>query len=410
MGGMKPVGDERSEAAGTGRLGLSRNVRVLGWVSFFNDVASEMLYPIVPIFLTTVLQAPASVVGLIEGIAESTSSVLKLASGWLSDRLGARKPFVVLGYFLSTASRIILGLAATWRVVLAARFVDRFGKGARTSARDALIAESSHESARGRAFGYHRAVDTLGAVVGPLAAILLIRLLDNDFKTIFFISAAPGLVGVALLIFLVRESKPRRRPQTPESPPSIAADSLSTRFKVFLLISAVFAVGNSSDAFLILRAQSLGMSLITTILAYTVFNLSYALLSFPAGAFSDRVGARRVMISGFLIFGIVYFLFGLVDSSPFLWILFPLYGGYMALTEGVGKAYMSRLVSGDRLGKAMGIYQMVMGLCMFFASVIAGLLWTHLSVRAPFFLGAATAILAAVIFALTGRHSANRRE
>ena len=382
------------------KSGISKNVFVLGLVSFFNDVASEMIYPIVPIFLTSVLGAPVAIVGLIEGIAESTASILKVISGWLSDKWQKRKPFVVAGYSFSAISKILLSLAYSWPFVLFARFVDRFGKGTRTSARDALITESSENKVRGRAFGFHRTLDTLGAVVGPLIALLAIHFLDNNFRLIFFLAFIPAFIGILLLLFFVKEKKKE-------------ANSLNTfhfnwrelnpSFKIFLLISLIFALGNSSDAFLILRAQNLGLSLILVVLAYVFFNFTYAIFSMPAGIISDKIGPKKVLLAGFLLFSAVYLFFGLAHSSLLLWLLFPIYGIYMALTEGVGKAYISNLVPQEKVGTAFGVYQTTIGLCTFFASLIAGLLWTYIDVSTPFIFGSIMALISAFLFIVLGK-------
>ena len=377
------------------KFGISKNVFVLGLVSFFNDVASEMIYPIVPIFLTSVLGAPVAIIGLIEGIAESTAGVLKIVSGWLSDKLQKRKPFVVAGYSFSAISKILLSLAFSWPFVLFARFIDRFGKGVRTSARDALIAESSDTSTRGKSFGFHRALDTLGAVVGPLVALLAIHFLDNNFRLIFFLAFIPACIGILLLLFFVKE----REKEANLSPAlNLSWRNLDPSFKIFLLISFVFALGNSSDAFLILRAQNLGLSVTLVVLAYVLFNFTYAIFSMPAGIISDKIGPKKVLLAGFLLFSVIYLFFGLTKVSLFLWFLFPFYGMYMALTEGVGKAYISNLVPQEKTGTAFGVYQTTIGLCTFFASLIAGLLWTYIGVSAPFIFGSLMAVISAFLF------------
>jgi MFS family permease len=377
------------------KFGISKNVFVLGLVSFFNDVASEMIYPLVPIFLTRVLGAPVAIVGLIEGIAESTASILKIISGWLSDKLQKRKIFVVFGYSFSAASKALLSLALAWPIVLFARFIDRFGKGTRTPARDALIAESSENSVRGRSFGFHRSLDTLGAVIGPLLALLAIRFLDNNFRLIFFLAFIPSFIGILLLIFFVKEKK---KETNYFSTLRFNWRELNPSFKIFLLISLIFALGNSSDAFLILRSQNLGLSLSLIVLVYVLFNLTYAVFSTPAGIISDKIGPKKVLLIGFLLFSAVYLFFGLINSSFFLWFLFPIYGIYMALTDGVGKAYISNLVPKEKTGTAFGIYQTTIGLCTFFASFVAGLLWTYIDVWAPFIFGSLTAVISAFLF------------
>ena len=289
-----------------------------------------------------------------------------------------------------------MGFAFGWPLVLLGRFIDRFGKGVRTSARDALIAESSTSSNRGKSFGFHRALDTAGAVVGPLLAIWLLHSYSNNFRSIFLVAFIPGLIGILLLLAFVREKKKKALGDSLKLKGSWKEFDIS--FKIFLAISVIFAIGNSSDAFLILRSQNLGLSAIATIFAYVVFNFSYALFSVPAGAISDRVGPRKVLISGFFLFGLVYLLFGIIHQNYFLWFIFPLYGIYMALTEGIGKAYISNLVPPEKTGTAFGIYQTAIGICTFFASLIAGLLWDKVSVSAPFILGSAAAIVSAILF------------
>jgi len=374
---------------------LNRNILTMGLTSFFNDVASEMIYPIVPIFLTSVLGAPVAIVGLIEGVAESTASILKVISGWLSDKYQKRKSFVIAGYSFSTISKILLSLAYSWPFVLFARFIDRFGKGVRTSARDALIAESSDVSARGKSFGFHRALDTLGAVVGPLIALLAIHFFDNNFRLIFFLAFIPSTLGLLLLVLFVKEKR-----KEPKSSSSLHLNwhNLNPAFKIFLAISFIFSLGNSSDAFLILRAQNLGLSLTLVVLTYVLFNFAYAAFSIPAGVISDKIGPKKVLLTGFLLFVLVYLSFGLIKSPVFLWILFPIYGIYMALTEGVGKAYISNLIPQEKIGTAFGIYQTTIGLTTFLASLIAGLLWTYFGVSAPFIFGGLMAGISALLF------------
>lgn len=367
----------------------------MGLVSLFNDMASEMIYPIVPIFLTTVLGAPLSIVGLIEGIAEATASIFKVVSGWLSDKFQKRKIFVSLGYSVSTISKVIIGLAHSWPLVLVGRFIDRFGKGVRTSPRDALIAESTQTGVRGRSFGLHRALDTAGAVFGPLLALLFIYLLKNNLRPIFFIAFIPGVIGVIILILKVQEI---RKEKTGEEKAKLKWRDLDKPFKVFLLISVIFALGNSSDAFLILRAKNLGLTISLTILAYVLYNFTYAAFSLPAGIASDKAGPKKVLFYGFLLFSLVYLGFALVNHSFWLWLLFPVYGIYMAMTDGVGKAYISKLISPEKLGTAFGIYQTAIGLSAFFASFVAGLLWQYVSISAPFIYASAASLLAAFLF------------
>jgi len=368
----------------------------MGWASFFNDIASEMIAPLVPIFLTTVLGAPVAIVGLIEGIADSTSSILRVISGWLSDKFKKRKIFVVVGYSLSTLGKFLLSLAVVWPLVLFARFLDKFGKGTRTSARDALITESSEVENRGRSFGFHRMMDTLGAVFGPILALLLLTIFNNNFRSVFLLAVIPAIAGIIILVLFVKETKNNHSNGLILK--KIHWRNLSPSFKIFLIISIIFALGNSSEAFLVLRARSFGLSVILVIFAYTLFNIFYALFSYPAGILSDKIGQRKILFISFLWFGVVYLLFGLINRSFYIWLLFPLYGIFMALNEGVGKAYISNLVPSEQSGTAFGIYQTSIGLCAFFASWWAGLLWVYIGVRAPFVFGSTLALIAAVSF------------
>lgn len=382
--------------------GITDNVFVISLVSFFNDIASEMIYPIVPIFLTTVLGAPVTIVGLIEGIAESTASILKVFSGWFSDKLRSRKPFMVVGYGLSALSKAVLAASFHWSMVLGGRFLDRFGKGIRTSARDALISESSEAQYRGSVFGFHRAIDTMGALIGPLIALALMNRCGDNLRFIFYLAVIPSLIGIILLAVFVKDIH-KWENQTDETLFRLRDVQLSRDFKIFLFVSAVFAIGNSSDAFLILRAHNLGLSLSLTIVVYTLFNFFYAVLSHPAGIISDRIGQKKVLLWGFCLFALVYFLFGIITDQYLLWVLFPLYGVFMALTEGIGKAYISLLVRKDFTGTAYGIYQTLIGVFTFLSSLIAGFLWKYISPGAPFIFGGIMALAAFVIFATSMR-------
>ncbi len=377
------------------KKGISANVVILGVVSFLNDVASEMVYPVVPIFLISVLGAPALIVGFIEGLADSISKILMAFSGVFSDRSQKRKPYVVWGYGLATFSHLIMSLAATWPTVMFARVINRTGKGVRTSARDALITESSDKVSRGRNFGFHRTLDSLGAVVGPLLSILVLKQLNGNYRLLFLAAFLPALLGVMLFTLLIKEKK---REPLGLNGLRFEWGKTNDSFKIFLLISFIFTLGNSSDVFMILRAQNLGLSLGLTIFTYVLFNSVYTLLSMPAGIVADRIGARKVLFIGFLLFALVYLLFGCINTTFWIWILFPIYGIYMALTDGVGKAYISKLIPHEISASAFGIYQTLMGVSTFFASTIAGALWTFVGARSPFYFGGALALLAAFLF------------
>ena len=373
-----------------------RNVTALGLVSMFNDIASEMVYPIIPIFLTAVLGAPVAIVGIIEGVAEATASILKVFSGWLSDRLRHRKSFVAAGYTLSAIAKVVLSFAASWLYVLCARFIDRFGKGIRTSARDALIADSTTPETRGTAFGLHRALDTAGAVVGPLLALVLLHYLDNKYSLIFLLAAIPAFIGVGILLLVVKE--PKHENKNPVFKLKLSLRSLSKPYKLFLLVNVIFALGNSSDAFLILRTQSLGYTAIGAVLFYVLFNVFYSLLAYPLGKLSDRFGAKPILIVSFLLFTIVYAGFGMAGSGLLLWLLFPMYGLYMAMSEGISKAYISNLAQQEMRATAIGLFYTSTGIVTFFSSFIAGLLWNYIGISAPFYFGAVCSLIAMLVF------------
>jgi len=363
--------------------GVERNVSRLGIVSFFTDISSEMVYPLVPIFLTETLGAPRAILGAIEGLAESTASMFRLVSGWLSDRVGKRKPFALAGYSVSAVAKVLLAVAFHWPVVLLARVGDRFGKGL--------------PSVRGRGFGFHRAADTAGAAVGPLAALALLALIGENFRPIFALALVPAVLAVVVLRGVSDRPPP---PQKGETGARLRLRDFGGGYYVFLAISLIFALGNSSDVFIILRARNVGLSVSEAVLTYALYNIVYALLSMPAGIASDRVGRRRVIAGGFAIFAVVYFGFAVVDAGAYVWLLFAVYGSYMALTEGVGRALVADFVGAQWRGTALGLYQGAMGLAILLSSILAGVLWDQVGPAAPFFLGGSTAALAFVLAAL----------
>jgi len=375
-------------------LGFSRNVFFVGLTSFFTDISTEMVYPLIPIFLTTVLGAPVAIVGLVEGIAESTASLLKVISGWLSDRTQRRKRLTVLGYGLAAIAKPLLALSFVWWQVLIARFVDRFGKGVRTSPRDALIADSTSSEDYGKAFGFHRGMDTLGAALGPLIAFAALPLLHNNFRLYFSFAIIPAVIGVVVLALFVKEKVRAAKVENLR----LSLKPFNRQFKLFLLIVLIFTVGNSSDAFLILRANNVGVAVGLIPLVYFVFNTVYALASTPIGALSDRIGRKVVIIAGYLIFAIVYLGFALVKSPFTIWLLFAAYGLYYAFTEGIFKAFTADLVPENLRGTAYGFLSLVLGIALLPASLIAGFLWDKISPSAPFFFGSAVSLIALVLF------------
>lgn len=374
---------------------MSRNVVLLGVVSFFADISSEMVYPLIPLFLTTTLGAPVVAVGLIEGVAESSASLLKWIFGWFSDRLRRRVPFTFAGYALAAIAKPGLAAAFVWPTALFVRFLDRTGKGIRTAPRDALIADSTDESQRGRAFGLHRAMDTSGAIIGPLIALgLLAWFGQHNYRPVFLIAGIPGAISV-LAVLAVRDI--RHTPRTAPLPPLLSLRGYDRRYLQFVAVTLIFSVGNSSDAFLLLRSKNIGLSTTAIVLAYVLYNVAYASLSLPAGIRSDRIGRRPVLVAGFAIFALVYAGFALATDAWMIWPLFVVYGVYIAFTEGVGKAYVSDLVPSERRGTAMGLYNASTGVMLLLSSVIGGVLWDTIGPAATFTFGASTAAAAAVL-------------
>ncbi len=376
-------------------LGQKKNVFWLGLTSLFTDISSEMVYPLVPIFMTTILGAPVSFVGLVEGIAESTASILKVFSGWLSDKLGSRKKLTVTGYALSVIGRPILFIATAGWQVLAYRVIDRTGKGVRTAPRDALIADSSDCNNYGKSFGFHRTMDTVGAMLGPALAFILLPVFaahssSKGYRELFALAIIPGAIGLIILMALVRE----KRSGKPTEAPKLSLKPFDRRFKLFLLVVLVFTLGNSSDAFLILRARNAGLAVVLIPLAYLMFNTVNALLATPAGIVSDRLGRFWVMALGFANFIVVYIGFALAGQQIVIWLMFALYGVYYAFTESIFKAYTADLVPENLRGTAYGLLNMTMGIALLPASLVAGWLWTNVGVKAPFFYGAGMAALA----------------
>lgn len=402
-------------------IGLERNVFFTGLVSFFMDFSSEMIYPLVPIFLSSVLGVNKSVIGLIEGIAESTASLLKVFSGWFSDRIGKRKILLIVGYGISTLSRPIIALSTLWGHVLAFRFTDRFGKGIRGAPRDAIIAESTPHKDLGRSFGFHRGMDTLGAVIGPAIAFILLSLFTGNYRLVFWLSMIPGIIAVMIIVFFVKEQKSKRAEiqeydasellASGESPPHTGGfaeekrrpasrANFDWRFKAFVAIATLFAVGNSSDVFLILKATDTGIKETQIPIIYLCFNLVYALTAIPAGILSDRIGRKRIILAGFILFGFIYWGFASASEQKHIWGLFLLYGVFMGLTEGIQKAYLGTIIPDKSRATGYGIFNTFVGLAILPASVIGGWLWDKYGSHATFYYGSITAFLSAFLFIL----------
>lgn len=399
--------------AGDGRRFLPRTVVALGVVSFLTDFASEMIYPLLPVFLAGTLGAGAVALGVVEGAAESTAALLKLVSGWLSDRVRRRKPLVVAGYALAAVVRPLIGLTqAAWQV-LAIRVGDRVGKGLRTSPRDALIGDVVEASARGRAFGFHRAADHAGALVGPLVAFALLRWAGLDLRTVFLWAAVPGALAVLVLVAWVRETPSRRHAppgndgDAPEEARELArepvgwrhlrqsAGLMPRRFWLYLAVLFVFTLGNSADAFLILRAVDVGVAPEMVPLLWSALHLVKSVASTPGGMLSDRFGRRGPIIAGWSLYALVYLGFGVVDRGWHIWALFAVYGLFFALTEGAEKALVADLVPAERRGAAFGWFHLAVGAGALPASLLFGGVWHTWGPPAAFATGAVLAVVAA---------------
>jgi MFS family permease len=380
---------------------LPRNVWAVSLTSFFMDISSEMVINILPLFLSNVLGVKTDIIGLIEGIAEATASLLKIFSGWLSDKLRARKWLAVAGYGLSALAKPFFYLANSWGVVAGVRWADRVGKGVRTAPRDALVADSIDERHRGLAFGFHRAADTGGAVLGLLIALGVIWtaqqgdavLEGSTFRTVVLVSLIPALLAVLSLAIGAREV-----PVTGQrAAPKFAFRSLGNRFMVFMIVVGVFDLGNSSDAFAVLLAQKRGLSVIGILGMLITFNLVYTLVSTPAGSLSDRVGRRRVIVGGWLIYAAIYLGLALSKTGWHVWALYTFYGLYYGLAYGTTKAMVADIVPEELRGTAYGTYNAVLGILDFPASLIAGLLWRWIAPAAAFYFGGAMALVAAAM-------------
>jgi MFS family permease len=381
-------------------LGIERNVFLLGWVSLFTDASSEAIYPLLPLFLTNVLRASSPIIGLIEGIAEATASLLKTVSGWLSDKIRRKRIFLFLGYLVSSVAKPLFYFVTIWQQVLALRFADRVGKGIRTSPRDALISDLARRKARGRSFGFHRAMDTAGAILGSLIAFLLMSLFAANYRLIFLIAAIPAFIAL-FLIPLVKEKKEEKPETNPgEKEPKMAFSSLGISLKAFIIITFIFSLGNFSKAFLILKAQTAGIAPKYIPLVYLLFNAVYSIISIPAGILSDRIGRRKLIISGYFLFALIFVGFAGAVSPLAVVALFAGYGFYYGIAEGVQRAFVGDISRHEIRGTAYGLYHTAVGIAVLPASVIAGILWKVISPASAFIYGASMSATAGILFIL----------
>ena len=400
---------------GTGapaRHRLGRNVVALGAVSFFTDVSSEMIYPLLPVFVTVTLGASAGMLGAIEGAAETSASLLKLASGWWSDRVRRRKPLVVFGYTLAAVARPLIAVAQNATQVLGIRLADRTGKGIRNSPRDALIAESVHPAIRGRAYGFHRAADHAGAVLGPLIAFVLIQWFAFDVRSVFWLAAIPGAAAVFTVVVFVRESSrsPLAHGAGAEHPSPVARATgaenavagpenavLPRSFWGYLAVVLLFTLGNSTDAFLLLRANQLGVPVALLPILWAALHVVKSVASTPGGVLSDRVGRAPALMGGWLVYALAYVGFAFASLAWQAWALFALYGIYFALVEPTERALVADLVPAERRGTAFGWFHLTVGIGMLPASLLFGLVWDAYGPRNAFLLGAGLALVAAML-------------
>ncbi len=379
---------------------LFNNIFFIGLISFFGGISQDIFVPILPIYLTSVLGLSREFVGLTEGLVTSSASIFKIVAGFMSDRFRARKPIVFIGYACSLVGRFYLAFVASAGGVLGLRFLDGAGKGIKDSPKDALIADSTKVGSRGKGFGIVRALDTLGSVAGPLLLFLLLYLFKNSalkYHYIFLVTAIPLVFTLSILALFVKETPPAPKEVTPVA---LLDLKLPKRFYIFLGIMTIFALGNSSDAFLILRARNVGVTLLAIPLVYALFNFIYAAASIPLGSLSDHIGREKVILIGWLSYALAYFGFARASQNYQIWLLFAFYGIYYATTEGVAKALVADMVSSEHRGRAYGIYNATIGLAALPAGILAGYLWDTFSPATPFYFGSVMAGSAAILLIL----------
>ncbi len=386
-------------------FGFNRNIIFTGFTSFLTDTSVKMVYSVMPMFLMSIGASKTSL-ALIEGIAESTASLVKALSGFWSDKIGKNKPFMMIGYGLSALIIPLYSFVISPMQVLLLRFVERFGKGIRTAPRDSLIAGSVTNKETGKSFGLQKAMDNSGAIVGPLAAFVLLIFLPDDYRLIFLVAGIPAVLSIFVIIFGIKEAKKGQASLFKE----FHFKDFSPKFYLFLVIVFVFTLGNSTDALLMVKANEVGVKVAFIPLVYMITSVVAVLLAIPVGSLSDRVGKERILIIGYLIYGIVYFGFGITSHVGAIVALFALYGFYSAATDGIQKAYISDITDKNKQGTGLGIYNALLGITLLPASLIAGVLYDKVNSRIPFYFGAATALLSAIlmIFFIRGQKERTR--
>lgn len=383
------------------------NVILLGLVSFFADLSSEMVYPLIPIYLTSVLGATPTLIGIIEGIAESIASLLKVFSGYISDKYNKKKPIAFVGYATGLIYKIALIVAGSWMGILAARIIDRFGKGIRTAPRDVMVSDCAENGTVGKTFGIHKMLDMAGSAVGILLAYILLNNFGSDsYQTVFYVSLIPMVLALSMFIF-IKENK-ECRPVVAHEPFWKNLKQLDGRLKLYLLIAFVFTLGNSSNAFLLLRANDVGFSSTDVILLYFVYNMVACVFAIPFGKYSDKVGRKRLLVIGYAVFALVYFMFGFAKSKTMILIAFIVYGLYTALVTGAEKALISEIAPKHLKGTMLGLHSTLVGVALLPASILAGVLWDSIGSFAPFVFGAILSILASLTLQFGLRHRAEQ--
>ncbi len=378
--------------------GISKNVFALGSTSFLTDVSREMIYPLLPLYLRSVLGASTAFVGLVEGIAESTSSVLNVVSGWLSDRIKKRKTLLLWGYSLSAVTRPLIAVATIGWHILLVRFVEKVGKGIRVPPRDALIADSCTPENRGKGFGLHRSMDNVGSILGPLIAFFLLIYLNNDYRALFWIASIPAFLAIGILTFVVSEkAKDLSQTEAPSVSRRFNLKQFNRNFKLFLIATTVFEMANSSNAFLLLRVKDLGLSLELIPIIYLFSNIFKTISSMPGGILSDKFGRRNVLAIGWIFYGISYFGFAFITSVTQAWVIFGIYGLFYGMTEGVKKALVADLVPKEARGSAYGIHTFLVSFPQLPASLLLGILWQKYNAAIAFSVGASFAIVGGLL-------------